>query len=208
MYKITFRKILIIFIFSIFLAVIFGFYLKNQGLNNSFDYSIMKLFQENNVFLTNDISFFIVKSITFLGNTISYFIFGIPILIFLIIKKEYKFIYTLLISILLSWILNESLKKIVGRIRPIEFWRIYEKSFSYPSGHSMIGSSFYLTLGYLLSEKLGKKYMYFFTAISILIAFSRFVLGVHWITDIIVGFWLGYICHCIAIKYYLNVGRK
>lgn len=202
MYKITFKKLFIVFIVSFLFAIILGFYLKNQNLKDSFDYRFMKLFQENNVFLKNGISFFIVKSITFLGDTITYFIFGIPILIFLTIKREYEIIYSILFSIFVAYLLNEAMKKIVGRIRPIEFWRFVEIGKSYPSGHSMVGASFYMTLGYIVSEKKSKKYRYIFTALAMLIAFSRVVLGVHWLTDIVVGFWLGYLCHCLSIRYF------
>lgn len=202
MYKITFRKFLIIFIVSFIVAIIFGFYLTSQSLYDGFDYKFMKLFQENNVFLKNDISFFIVKSITFLGNTETYFIVGIPMMIYLLVKKEYKILKIILFSVIVAWLLNMCIKQIVSRTRPVEFWHIIEKSFSYPSGHAMVGSSFYITLGYIISEKRSKNYLCFFTFLAVIISLSRVVLGVHWLSDISVGFYLGYLCHCLSVKFF------
>lgn len=71
-----------------------------------------------------------------------------------------------------------------------------EPSASFPSGHAAIAVALYGLLGYLLGRRF-KKTIYraligFLAAILILaIGFSRLYLGVHYFSDVIVGFMLG-----------------
>ena len=104
--------------------------------------------------------------------------------------------------------LNELIKHIVLRKRPVEFFVINMSGYSYPSGHSMNFSAFYLTFRFLLSERFKSRLMNMVIYIMIfLIAISRVILGVHWPTDVIVGFILGYFCYGLAKALYLNFWR-
>lgn len=101
--------------------------------------------------------------------------------------------------------MNLAIKNIVCRTRPVEFFVIIEKSYSFPSGHAMVSSSFYLTFGYILADRFNKKFIFNLSVIfAILISMSRVILGVHWLTDIIVGFVLGFLCYSIPIKLYVS----
>lgn len=205
MYKITYKKFWFIFTMLFLFSILFGLLLKN----NSFDYKFMSVFQRYNVFLKNDISFFIVKFISFLGNPEMYFIAGIPIAIFLIYNKEFHILKTLLIAVLLSFLFNELMKVVVKRIRPIDFWHIYAQGFSFPSGHSMVGVSFYFTLGAIIFDKTNNKsYLNCFRILALVIAFTRVILGVHWLSDVIIGSILGYICHVVSMRFYFKFRRN
>lgn len=208
MEKIKLRQFVVLFSVIILGSILFGFYLKSINLTESFDYKIMTFIQNNNIFTRNIILLNFIKFITYLGNGLTCFILFIPFGIYFYynnLKKEFIF---LLITILLTYMLNELIKHIVLRKRPIEFFVINMGGFSYPSGHSMNISAFYLTLRYLLADKIKSKIINIFIYILILsIAISRVILGVHWPTDVILGLILGYFCYILAKMLYLNFWR-
>lgn len=208
MEKIKLRQFVVLFSVIILGSILFAFYLKSINLTESFDYKIMTFIQNNNIFTRNIILLNFIKFITYLGNGLTCFILFIPFGIYFYynnLKKEFIF---LLITILLTYMLNELIKHIVLRKRPIEFFVINMGGFSYPSGHSMNISAFYLTLRYLLADKIKSKIINIFIYILILsIAISRVILGVHWPTDVILGLILGYFCYNLAKFLYLNFWR-
>ena len=208
MEKLKLRQFIVLFFIVLFCSIIFGFYLKSIELTNSVDYKIMTLIQNNNIFTKNTILLNFIKFITSLGNGLTYFILFIPFGVYFYysnLKKEFLF---LIATLLLTYMLNELIKHIVSRKRPIEFFVINMGSFSYPSGHAMNFSAFYLTFKFLFSKKCKSMFINVVIYIMIfLIAISRVILGVHWPTDVIVGFILGYFCYSLARVLYLNFWR-
>lgn len=186
-------------------AICFGFYLKNI----KFDHIIMKFIQNNNFFVSNLFFLKLIKTITYIGNKKTYF-FVLPLIfVYLYYKKLKKEIIILILAILFSYIMNEVIKHIVCRVRPKEFFVIYMKGYSFPSGHAMNMSSFYLTLGYILKEKLNIKYINCFLYILVFfVSCSRIILGVHWVSDVLVGLLLGVLISCMFIHLYNNYWRN
>ncbi|MGB5969134.1 MAG: phosphatase PAP2 family protein [Spirulinaceae cyanobacterium] len=102
-------------------------------------------------------------------------------------------------------ILSYGLKLAFSRTRP-QLWKllISETSYSYPSGHALGSIVIYGFLSYLLATHYPKyaKIFYFVAAILILaIGLSRLYLGVHWPTDVIAGYGVGFlwITFCITM---------
>lgn len=85
----------------------------------------------------------------------------------------------------------ELFKHVIASSRP---WGIVESpsSYSFPSGHSVLATTFFMGLALLLAQSYPKRKISLI-AIGLLIAFaisfSRLYLGVHWFTDVLAG-WL------------------
>lgn len=97
-----------------------------------------------------------------------------------------------------SHLLNVLIKKLVARERPSIFIEANAEGFSFPSGHSMITMVCYGFLIYILAKKLTSNkaiicMQLFFSVLIFLIGISRYIINVHYLTDIIAGFTFGFI---------------
>ena len=86
---------------------------------------------------------------------------------------------------------------------------VKEGGYSFPSGHAMVSFGFYGFLIYLAYKKINNKKIKYPLIISLallilLIGISRIYLGVHYATDIIGGFIIGFIYLIVFIKYFYN----
>ncbi len=151
---------------------------------------------------TNQILFMASKFISFLGS--AYVLAGLILLmsIYFYRKRNYYFIKLLAANTMLSYLINFLLKQLIHRIRPMEFFRIDYFGYSFPSGHSMINMSLWLTIAYIISKEGGKRKLTYGLSLLYIAAmgFSRLYLGVHWPTDVIGGFIMGYLVYKISKK--------
>ncbi|NHJ46491.1 MAG: phosphatase PAP2 family protein [Asgard group archaeon] len=126
---------------------------------------------------------FIFKIITYLGDPIVYIvIFSIAFWVF---KKRDAIIsiYVLLTSSFLLFFLKVIIQKPRPNLRLVD-----EDGFSTPSGHAMNSTTVY---GWIMLY-FKKIWLYVVTPILVLlICFSRVVLGVHYLGDVIIGFLIG-----------------
>lgn len=142
-------------------------------------------------------------AITFLGNWQTIVILAILIVIFLWLLKKDIVIAPLCFSVIGSAGFNMISKLIFQRPRPdIAFY--IEKTFSFPSGHSTIAVSFYGIIAYCLfrrTKNTSQKIIILLTGISLilLIGLSRLYLGVHFLSDVIVGYLIGLTWLALAI---------
>lgn len=138
----------------------------------------------------SDYSLPIVKFITNLGSAT--FVIITSIILLVIIKSK---IIGLLIclNLTISGALNQILKAIVQRPRPIGYKLIEENGYSFPSGHSMVSAAFYGFLIYLVYKNIKNKYIKYtiiiiLTLLVLCIGVSRIYLGVHYASDVLAGF--------------------
>ncbi|MGG3575091.1 phosphatase PAP2 family protein [Bacillus gobiensis] len=125
--------------------------------------------------------------------------------LFLILLK--KIVPSLLLFLLYftERVANEGIKLIVHRQRPHYHPLATETSFSFPSGHSMNTASVYLFIAFLLITYIPffyrhKRSTWFFAfSLVFLIGISRIYIGVHFLTDVIAGWSLGY-CFYLLFK--------
>lgn len=195
------KQIILIISLIVFLSI--GIMVRNSSEGILFDVGVLDYLHNN----TNPTLFSIMKFISFIGS----WYFLLPVLAIIIInglrKNKYYISKLLLASSLGSWILNYVLKYIFHRTRPLDYALVKQGGLSYPSGHSMVTITMYLTIAYLLSRKFeDKKELIYLLAITyiLLMGISRMYLGVHWPTDIIGGYLAGY----IFFWFYINMIKE
>jgi len=109
-----------------------------------------------------------------------------------------------------GYVLSTLLKSAFGRARPDELLHLMRvNSASFPSGHSMLSSVVYVTLGALLAHRAfgrGPKLFVLSAALglSFLVGLSRIFLGVHYPSDVVSGWTAGIawslLCSTIASR--------
>lgn len=134
--------------------------------------------------------------ITTLGS--AYVILPVCLILIIIFWKKIEGL-AISINLIISFLANQILKRIVARPRPTGYRIIEELGYSFPSGHSMVSMAFYGLLIYLIYRKVKNPYIKWFSCILLtilifLIGLSRIYLGVHYASDVIAGF-------CISLAY-------
>lgn len=129
------------------------------------------------------------------------------ILVFILYFKlrNYRGMIFVLLTVLVGNELNQLVKKWVERLRP----EIPDQfsSFSFPSGHAMVGLLYLFTIAYLVSEILNDQHKKLILWIGIvlfvfLIGLSRIAESRHFGTDVLAGWCLGYTWFCISVFWY------
>ncbi|WP_231514794.1 phosphatase PAP2 family protein [Oceanobacillus salinisoli] len=99
---------------------------------------------------------------------------------------------------LVTYLFNGVIKNIVQRERPSILEEANAVGNSFPSGHAMISMVCYGLLAYFLikklkSPKLSIAVQIIFSLLIFLIGISRYIINVHYLTDVGAGFFLGFI---------------
>lgn len=145
----------------------------------------------------------IMKIITFFASVKFTVIVSIIILLIGIFKRKILIIDLILLG---EELIKIIMKNIIRRPRPPYMKEVIEKSYSFPSGHSMTATLLYGFIIYLvLKSNINKKLKYILTSLLsvliLLIIFSRIYLGVHYFSDCISGLLLSLGYLLIIIDY-------
>ncbi|WP_163971325.1 phosphatase PAP2 family protein [Oceanobacillus halotolerans] len=121
----------------------------------------------------------------------------VGILLFLIFR-DWRPAFVFAGGTLGAHLLNLSIKAMVGRERPSILIEANAEGHSFPSGHAMIPMVCYGLLSYFISRRLKHRYLIitiqvFFALLVFLIGVSRYYINVHYLTDVVAGFILGFI---------------
>lgn len=141
----------------------------------------------------------IMQTASFVGSTLFLVLLGVAIVITLYLKKHKHGAILFALTTIGSSILLFSLKLAFRRARPEPFFdTILPGSYSFPSGHSLASFCFYLALAAILTNRVERLWLKILiwtlaAALVILIGISRVYLGVHYPSDVLAGFIIGFI---------------
>ncbi len=191
--------LLIVFLVLFFVILCLVVYDKTIPFDNWFYDMFVR--GSRSVFLDNFFKYF-----TYFGSTIGLIII---VLLFLIFDKDKKIGITLSIGLILSGVLNLIIKLIVKRPRPEVVNVIVESGYSFPSAHAMMSFVVFGLIIYYVYKKVQNKSVKFglIVALSCLIfmlGLSRIYLGVHYLSDVLAGWCIGYVL-TIGIIFLSNI---
>lgn len=155
---------------------------------------------------------FVARDITSLGGTAVLILVTVAALGFMCLSRKWGAALFTFVSIVGGTLISTAFKELVDRARPDVVPHLVEvSSASFPSGHSMLSMTTYLTLGALLAEVQGKRRIKLYIiacalAVAVLVGWSRMFLGVHWPTDVLGGWCLGsaWALLCGSVAYWLQ----
>ncbi len=191
------RKVMII-LFSI-LFILLAILVK-LDLLSTIDTFVYELFN------ITDVNTKVFKIFTFFGSTLFIILLCVFFFILFIILKKKNYSYIIASTLVISTILNNVIKIIIRRERPLVLRLVEESSFSFPSGHMMASVSLYGILLYLVLKSNIKKSLKIFLSIflgvlPVLVGMSRIYLGAHFFSDIIGALLVSLILLLIVIDY-------
>ena len=125
----------------------------------------------------------------------AYSLIAISILLLFVIKDK-KTPIKIIINLIAVFLVSQVFKFIFRRARPDSLALVPASGYSYPSGHTMVSTAYFVFIVYLLCKKINNKLVktlliVFSTIMILLIGFSRVYLGVHYLSDVLGGFILG-----------------
>jgi len=138
-----------------------------------------------------------LRDLTALGGTAIITLVTVGVVVYLFLVRRYTMAWLMIVAVGGGYGLNVALKAWFDRPRPDlapHYTEVYNASF--PSGHSMLAATVYLTLGVLLARiQTQRRTAVFIMAmallITVLVGVSRVYLGVHWPSDVLAGWMAG-----------------
>ncbi|HTF85507.1 MAG TPA: phosphatase PAP2 family protein [Cellvibrio sp.] len=137
------------------------------------------------------------RDITAMGGNAVLTLLTLAVVGYLLLDGKRRMALVLVVATLGALGASTLLKNTIDRDRPDlvpHHTQVYTASF--PSGHSMLSASTYLTMGALLARVQRRKRMKAYILLvaiiaTLLVGFSRIYLGVHWPTDVLAGWTAG-----------------
>ena len=135
--------------------------------------------------------------LTSLGGISVLTLFAVIAFVFLLIQRKRLSAVLLVVGLLGGVALSEGLKALFERARPPSAYQAVETlNASFPSGHALLSTVFYLTLGVLLTRAFSQNHFKAFVLgvgmlIALIIGLTRVYLGAHWASDVFAGWSVG-----------------
>lgn len=130
-----------------------------------------------------------------------------------LIRKDYVGIVVFVFTVVSGDYLNVFIKNVIARPRPHLKHLVEASGFSFPSGHAMMSMIVYSLIAYFIIQKVTNRMMrgiviFAFAFFIFLIGFSRVILHVHYPSDVVSGYSLGFVWSYFAIVVYKRFSRQ
>ena len=135
--------------------------------------------------------------ITSLGGISVLGLFALIVIVFLLSQRKWLSSLLLVVGLAGGVVLSEGLKAVFERARPPAAMQAVETiNASFPSGHALLSTVFYLTVAVMLTRAFPReRFKVFVLGVGILMALlvglTRIYLGAHWATDVFAGWAVG-----------------
>lgn len=167
-----------------------------------FDYEIGQLFYHLRRPVLNDV----VRLVTKLGNPLVQTVTTVIVAMFLLFLRRYKVSIWYGVSTALgAYFLNHAVKDFFARPRPTEISHlIAQGGYSFPSGHSMGTMIIYMGILYIILRYSENRWLrglarFFCPLIIFVVGLTRIYLGVHFVSDVLAGWFLGLTWHYFSV---------
>lgn len=193
-------------VFSIFFLSLIGFIFIARRVfitgSQDFDQSVFDKLQPYVNETNNNIMLFI----TFLGKHDFLIPANLGLIAYFLFIKKHKWYSIKIPAIAISSLLMMFvLKNLFGRERPLIPLLEQARGLSFPSGHALMSMTFYGLLIYIVWDTVKNKQLKWSLVVVLLlliflIGFSRIYLRVHYTTDVIAGFAMGFLWLVISVQ--------
>ena len=135
--------------------------------------------------------------ITSLGGISVLGLFALIAVGFLVMQRKRLSALLLVVSLAGGVVLSEGLKAVFERERPpLEYQAVETLNASFPSGHALLSTVFYLTLGVMLTRAFPQRRLKAYALgvgviLALLVGATRIYLGAHWASDVFAGWCVG-----------------
>lgn len=155
----------------------------------------------------------VMKIVTFLGSSPFQLVLYPLLICFYLLRRNKMVALDILMIGLSGFICMFLLKDIFHRARPANPLIDPLRSYSFPSGHASSGFILYGLIAYLILQGNLPKWLKYTLAallilLSLLIGFSRIYLHVHYASDVLAGFCLGFAWLALSISILKYFHRK
>ena len=150
----------------------------------------------------------VMRIITLGGYWPAYVVMLALLLVVLVPKKQGRTWLILALNAALTWGANNLMKVIFNRERPLDFFQIEQDGLSYPSGHAMVAVAVYLLAALMIAKAFPnlKCLAVVLGVASFLPGLSRLFMGVHYPSDVLMGWLLGVACAAFWYQIWLREG--
>lgn len=157
---------------------------------------------------SNPVTYSILYFFTCLGNPISYIIFLSIMYLCIDEKKAIKLTYVATFSVNFNTFIKDLLRVPRPYIRDASLKTFEEDGFSTPSGHAQVSSSFWIVLASMIKTKHKKTRNVLIILVIFLIGLSRVFFGVHFPTDVLLGWIIGSCTAVIVLAFWDKLAPK
>lgn len=193
-------------VMAVFLASLYGFivvtrrvfYLKNEEMDDRVFKFLEPYINDTNTAVMNFITFFGKHEFLIPANLclIAYYLF---------LRKHKWYSIKIPAIAISSLLLMFILKRLFARQRPDDQLLEMATNFSFPSGHALMGVTFYGLIAYILWNYVKNKTLRWTLIVLIicwilLIGVSRLYLRRHYYTDVVAGFAVGFLWLVLSLK--------